>query len=161
MAGFFILLPRQVLRQAADAAGLIRRDLQRILESDELRDLAVWQARSSRQILRLSLHLGRAPGLGKHWPKGLLAAINLGQAILDLRQSGLPESVRALLSATLQRQLSPGSAAESLLALAQRESDGCTKAGLLNLAWTLEQSSDLLRFGLPGGKPESTPAPGA
>ena len=89
IAGLFMLLPPRVPRQAADAAARIRRDLQRILETGVRPDPSHWRAHATRQILRLSLHLGRAEGLGRCWPEGLLATLNLSQAA-DLFTFGLP-----------------------------------------------------------------------
>ncbi len=148
MAGLFILLPRQARRQAVDAASMIRRDLQRILESGDIHDPVAWRARSSRQILRLALHLGRAKDLGKHWPKGLLASINLGQAMIDLQGVGIPEPVKVLLTATLQQRISPTQASDALRALALSEADDQTKELTLRLSETLGQATGLLRFAL-------------
>jgi hypothetical protein len=148
MAGLFILLPRRVFRQAADAAQRIRRDLQRILESRGLPDSAAWQARSSRQILRLALHLGRASNLGQRWPRGLLAVINLGQAMIDQQRLGLPEDIQDLLTAVMQKRLPPETGAANLLAWAAEEADPSGRRLLERLGRSLAQSADLLTFGL-------------
>jgi len=145
MAALFMLLPHRAPGQARDAATLIRRDLQRILEGGDNPDLDLWRSRSARQILRLALHLGRAKDLGRRWPRGLLAALNLGHALIDLQAQGLPEPARALLAATLRGALPPGEAAQGLRGLpAARDGQA---ALLLRLAETLDQAGDLLTFG--------------
>lgn len=149
MAALFILLPRRPQRQAVDAAAAIRRDLQRILEAGGDTGPALWRAQGTRQILRLSLHLGRARKLGRRWPRGLLATLNLGQAMIDLREAGMPEAVRVLLAAALRQRMRPGSAAEALRALAEAQAGTEPRRLLLGLADALAQSADLLAFGLP------------
>jgi uncharacterized membrane protein YccC len=145
MAALFLLLPHRAPRQALDAATLIRRDLQRILGAATTLDRALWRARSSRQILRLALHLGRAKDLGRRWPRGLLATLNLGQAMIELQDLGMPETVKDLLTATLRQEMLPQSAVQSLSALAEGEAPGL-RSLLLRLGQTLEQAQELLTF---------------
>ena len=145
MAGLFILLPRRVHHQAVDAVAVIRRDLQRILESAAVQDPGAWRAQGSRQVLRLALHLGRAREAVRRWPRGLLAALNLGQAMIDLRAEGMPEPVRALLAGTLRRQIPPAAAVPALAALAA-SGEARTRQLTLRLAATLDQASDLLTY---------------
>lgn len=149
VAGAFILAPRRTQRQAADAAATIRRDLHRIIESDTLGDAADWHARSARQILRLTLHLGRAEGLGRRGPKKPLAALNLGQAMIDLQQLGMPEVVKVLLGALLQQKMPPQETALALHALADVADDERRAQALRTLAGTLELATEMLTFGLP------------
>jgi uncharacterized membrane protein YccC len=139
MAGLFMLLPHR----AADAATQIRRDLQRILSADVLADKHRWRARSSRQILRLALHLGRARDLVRRRPRSLLAALNLGHALIDLKEEGMPEAVKVLLAATLRREMTPGAAARTLVLLADAPGAAGTRHLVHNLARTLEQAGDL------------------
>jgi uncharacterized membrane protein YccC len=143
MAGLFMLLPHRALRQAADAATLIRRDLLRILSEEALPGKAPWRARSSRQILRLALHLGRARGLARRRPQSLLATLNLGYALLDLEEEGMPEEVRKILLATLRRELAPRSAARTLVLLADAPGAAGTKHLIGRVARTLEQVGNL------------------
>ncbi len=149
MAGAFILLPRRVRQQAEDAATVIRRDLQRIIESGVDHDPADWRARGSRQILRLTLHLGRAKVLGERWPTGLLAVLNAGQAMIDLQQLGMPEAVKVLLVALLQQKMSPRQTAKALHALADTTDDDNLGRMISRLANTLLLAADLLTFGPP------------
>jgi len=147
VAGLFILLPRRPHMQALEAAALVRRDLQRILEAAVPRDPSQWRALASRQILRLSLHLGRAPSLGRRWPRGLLATLNLGEAMLDLRLLGTPLAVQTLLAATLQQRLAPRPTAEALESLATLENRADVRQALQRVANTLNQAADLLTLG--------------
>lgn len=149
IAGPFILRPRRTERQAMDAAAVIRRDLQRILEAGTPSDAVDWHARGARQILRLTLHLGRARELGARWPAGLLAALNLGQAMIDLRQQGLPEVVKVLLAALLQQRMPPRETALALQAVADAETHAGRRQAIAGLAATLLLAADLLSFGLP------------
>ncbi len=149
MAGGFMLLPRRAVRQAREAAAVIRNDLRRMVEPDQ--DLAGtdWRARSFRQILRLALHLGRAKELGDRWPTGLLATLNLGHGIeqLHLQPAGLPTKAAALV--TLGRLAeAPREVAGALRRLADTEPADPLGPVLRTLATDLEQAEGLLRFGL-------------
>lgn len=150
MAALFMLLPQRARHQATDAAARIRRDLLRMLDADPAADPARWRARSSRQILRLALHLGRAKDLGRRQPQGLLAALNLGQAVIDLQAQGMPEAVRSLLVATLERRMPPRAAAQALMALVTPETGTGSGSGpvIQNLARTLDQAAELLALDL-------------
>ncbi|WP_332670890.1 FUSC family protein [Aromatoleum sp.] len=147
MAGLFVLLPRRAQRQAFDAAAVIRRDLQRILEADA-GDRLAWHARASRAILRLTLHLGRAKTLGERWPAGLVATLNLGHALIDLRKHGMPESVRTLLASMLQQKRTPRQTVTALDTLAGGIDDAGTRRQLGRLSLALDRAADLLTFGL-------------
>jgi len=149
LAGVFIFWPRRAERQAADAATMIRRDLYRIIDSRLNVDAVDWQARGSRQIMRLTLHLGRAEGLGKRWPEGLLATLNVGQAMIDLQRLGMPEAARALLTAMLRQQMPPQQAAQALFTLAEAADDDMHRKAIRALATMLSLAADLLIFGLP------------
>ena len=146
MAGLFILLPHRAPRQAEDAATRIRRDLLRILDADPGAEHAQWRTRSARHILRLALHLGRAKDLGRQWPQGLLATLNLGQAMIDLQEAGLPPEARAALAAALRQETRPQTAAATLLGLAEQSEAGSLQDLLRRVAITLEQAQDLLTF---------------
>ncbi|MDR3412024.1 MAG: FUSC family protein [Formivibrio sp.] len=148
MASAFILFPRRMRQQAEDAADVIRRDLRRIIESDSDNDPADWRARGTRQILRLTLHLGRAKELGERWPKGLLAVLTLGQAMIDLQQQGMPEAVKVLLGGLLQQKMSPQQTAQALHALALAIDEGPIKPMIQQLANTLVLATEPLTLGL-------------
>ena len=147
MATLFMLLPQRGPGQAVDAATRIRRDLQRLLEAFAAEDPTLWRARSSRQILRLALHLGRAKDLARRWPQGLLAVLNVGQAMLELAQAGMPEQARTILAATLRQETAPRAAAAALTDLAEGDGLGASLRPLLHrLSVTLVQAEDLLRY---------------
>ncbi|MEH3085071.1 MAG: FUSC family protein [Xylophilus ampelinus] len=92
VSALFLALPRREDKQLAEAVGAIRQDLRRMVaapgDAAAGRAAADWQARGSRQILRLMVHLGRAGQLGDRVPRGILAALNLGHALDRLRAAG-------------------------------------------------------------------------
>lgn len=153
VAGNYILMPRSMVRQADEAVGVIRRDLLRMVESEPGDALEDWRARGSRQILRLSLHLGRSKDLGERWPKGILAVLNLGHAIQRLREVTGTEGGSAkgdALSALQGLAEDPLRTARLLRALAATEAGEAMKWLLLDLASGLEASAELLTFGKDG-----------
>jgi uncharacterized membrane protein YccC len=154
VAGNYILMPRSSVRQAEETAEVIRQDLLRMIEPEPGAAIEDWRARGSRQILRLSLHLGHAKDLGGRWPKGILAVLNLGYAIEQLHEvpdavAG-PEKSEAFLAL---RQLAedPMRTAGALRSLAGRNAGEALRPLLLDLAEGLEKSADLLTFGQPQG----------
>ncbi|HEX3158059.1 MAG TPA: FUSC family protein, partial [Gemmatimonadaceae bacterium] len=128
VAGSFIALPRRHDRLAADAASLIRGDLRRVIEARADRDPVAWHARVGRQLLRLTLHLGRAKTLGERLPRGMLAALNLGHAVGDLHElqsAGIGGASAAWTRARAQRLIredigEPRKTAAALRALADQ-----------------------------------------
>ncbi len=150
VAGNYILMPRSSVRQAEEAVAVIRRDLLRMVEPVPGGAIGDWPARSSRQILRLSLHLGRSKELSERWPKGMLAVLSLGHAIERLH--GIPEpaagpaKVEAL--TTLQSLAeNPMHTARALRSLAEAKAGLPLDQALLDLANSLESSAGLLTFG--------------
>ena len=150
VAGNYILMPRSSVRQAEETVEVIRRDLLRMIEPEPGAAIEDWRARGSRQILRLSLHLGRAKDLGERWPKGILAVLNLGYAIEQLHETpdaiagpAKPEAFLVL------RQLAedPLRTAGALRSLAAGDDGEAVRPVLLDLAEGLEKSADLLTFG--------------
>jgi uncharacterized membrane protein YccC len=153
VAGNYLLMPRSSLRQAGEAVGMIRRDLLRMVEPDSGDAIEDWRARGSRQILRLSLHLGRSKDLGDRWPNGILAVLNLGHAIEQLHEA--PEASAGTTKAeafdTLRRLAEdPMRTAGSLRSLAGKTTEEGLRPLLLDVAEGLEKSADLLTFGQPG-----------
>ena len=150
VAGTYILMPRSSLRQVEETVGVIRRDLIRMVESDPGDAIADWHARGSRQILRLSLHLGRSKELTERWPKGMLAVLSLGHAIEQLHE--LPPSVAEPGKAEAFRALQhlaadPLGTAGTLRGLAGTRAGEPLRRVFLDLAQGLEASADLLTFG--------------
>ena len=78
-----------------------------------------------------------------------MAVLNLGQAMIDLQELGMPPAVQALAAAALRRELPPRAAADALRVLAQGDPDEPARRMVLRLADTLGQSVELLGFGLP------------
>jgi hypothetical protein len=149
VAGTYILMPRSSLRQVEETVGVIRRDLVRMVESDP-DAITDWHARGSRQILRLSLHLGRSKELTERWPKGMLAVLSLGHAIEQLHElppsvaePGKTEAFRALQHLAAD----PLGAAGTLRGLAETRAGEPLRGVFLDLARGLEGSADLLTFG--------------
>ncbi|WP_243294233.1 FUSC family protein [Geothrix mesophila] len=152
VAGSYILMPRSSVKQAEEAVGVIRRDLLRMVDPGPGDAIGDWRARGARQILRLSLHLGRAKDLGWRWPKGMLAVLSLGHAIEALHE--LPEtadgSTRAAAFGALRRLVEdPGGTAGELRRLAGVTPDVPLRQVLADLADGLETSAELLTFGQP------------
>lgn len=142
----FLLLPRRAPWQAADAARVIRHDLLRIVEPSADAHPGELQARLARQILRLTLHLGRAPELANRWPAGMLSVLNLGHAMIDLRQQKIPEQVRIGLIACLRQEASPAETVQALSALAHVDDNGPLCSVLAELNRTLLGAAELLSF---------------
>ena len=150
VAGNYILMPRSSVRQAEDTVGVIRRDLLRMVEPDPGEALADWRARGARQILRLSLHLGRAKDLGWRWPKGLLAVLSLGHAIEQLHE--IPDAVggsrkREAFDALRRLVEDPHGTARTMRTLADATPETALREVMLDLAKGLETSAELLNFG--------------
>lgn len=148
LAGGFIALPRSPQRQAIEAANVIRRDLLRLVESTADGDSTAWHAQGARQILRLTLHLGRAGELGDRWPEQLLAVLNLGEAILDLQRPGIDSAVKLQLIAWLQQQTTPEETAQALHTLANT-ADTVQANAIKTLASLVISSADVLEFSRP------------
>ncbi|WP_392562407.1 FUSC family protein [Orbus sturtevantii] len=83
ICGMFILLPRKPDSQALNAILSIQRDLDRMITSQSLVNKH-WYQQSTRQLLRLMLHLSRAGKLGDGAPNGSLSTLNVGYAIIML-----------------------------------------------------------------------------
>ncbi len=157
VAGTFILLPRRSTRQATDVAALIRRDLRRMINSAPASDSREWQARASRQILRLALHLGRAPELGNRWPNGLLAALNVGYAITRLHEAAVTDATVAQTKARALEVLqgfsnNPFGTARALRSLAGADNAPLHQV-LRELADVLASAAGLLMFGAAEQRP--------
>lgn len=155
MSMSFVALPRRFNRYAADAAGFIRSDLRRLLEGKAPEPPEAWKGRTSRQILRLMLHLGRAGELGKAAPPGLLAALNLGHAMVALRE----ESARLDLSPAARQaaeeamrhlqafEADPAGVANALSPLAAQADDGPLARAIMDVADALRGAEPLIAFG--------------
>lgn len=83
ISGMFILLPRKPDKQALNAILSIQRDLDRIIAAKDTVNKN-WYEQSTRQLLRLMLHLSRAGKVGDSAPDGLLSTLNVGYAITML-----------------------------------------------------------------------------
>lgn len=140
MAAPFILRPRVQERQALDAVAILRRDLMRILEARA--DAAGWYPGAMRQVLRLTLHLGRTGGMRG----GLLAVLNFGHALIDARQSGLPEHVLRTLRDALEERIEPQSARATLLTSAADCGDEGVAEKIRELARYVAEVGEVLNF---------------
>lgn len=144
----FRLLPRQPLRQARRAVREIVQDLHRLLNHPQ----PEWHPHTSRQLMRLSVHLGRAGELGDDAPSGLLAALNLGHAITRLQTASAapqstPEAGQALQILT-NFEKDPERAADELQSLAAASHP--LSEPLHAAATALRESRSLLEFATPG-----------
>lgn len=148
----FRLLPRQPLRQAQKVARQIVQDLYRLLrpgqKQPESGSASDWHAHTSRQIMRLTVHLGRAGELGSAAPAGLLAALNLGHALATL-QTAAQDTKNTQAAEALQRLTnftqSPDSAADEMEALARQTAPPMSDS-LSDIATALRESRSLLHF---------------
>ena len=155
----FMLMPRRPETQAINAADTIRRDLQRLARRQSSTD-GEWQAQTSRQILRLTLHLGRAQALSRRMPTGLLAVLNLGHAMAELGDFAAGSGTHA--NARPEEQLLAGQAmallaipdrdppdtSAALRALAARADQTLLADVIEDVAASLLESTTTLRFGL-------------
>ena len=158
VAGSFIWLPRSPERRAIEAADTVRRDLRRLIERRQDPAGGDWHAQTTRQILRLTLHLGRAEELGERLPAGMLAVLNLGYAIGDLHQAaqrppagsaahrGVMEALELLRTCAAVPELT----AARLRALAAGMDDAALAATLRDIADALLDGAALLTFGTAG-----------
>nr|WP_279341473.1 FUSC family protein [Geothrix sp. SG200] len=150
VAGAYILVPRSSVKQAEEAVGVIRRDLLRMVEPGPGDAIGDWRARGARQILRLSLHLGRAKELGRRWPKGMLAVLSLGHAIEQLHE--VPDTLggsvkREAFDALRGLVGDPHGTARIMRALAEAAPEPSLRDPMLDLAESLEGSAELLSSG--------------
>ena len=158
VAGSFIWLPRDPERRAIEAADTVRRDLRRLIERRQDPAGSDWHAQTTRQILRLTLHLGRAEELGERLPAGMLAVLNLGYAIGDLHQAAqrpssdgaAHRSVSAALELLRNCAAIPELTAARLRALAAETEDAALAATLGEIAAALLDGAALLTFGASG-----------
>ncbi len=155
VAGSFIWLPRDPTQQAAQAADTVRRDLRRLITRRLDLHGGDWQAQTTRQILRLTLHLGRAEEMGARLPSGMLAVLNLGYAIGDLQDvvrhapagSATRHAAQQALDLLARGIEIPELSAARLRALAIEVEDAALTDILAAIARTLVEGSALLTFG--------------
>lgn len=157
MSMSFVALPRRFNRYAEDAAGFIRQDLRRLIAGKAPEQADAWHGRTSRQILRLMLHLGRAGELGKAAPPGLLAALNLGHAVAALRRAiarpDLPPAARQTAEEAMRELMrfedDPVGVANALVSLASVATEEPIERALLDAADALRGVAPLIAFGKP------------
>ncbi|MNX82086.1 Fusaric acid resistance protein family protein [compost metagenome] len=155
VSGGFMLLPRRASQQAAEAARLIRRDLRRMMARKASRSSDAWHSKTARQILRLQLQLSRASELGESAPRGLLAALNLGQAIASLQEAAhrqeLPASARLAAAEALDVlalfESDPRATSDRLLHQAASLGDGVVSQAVRDAADALSEGAELYSYG--------------
>ncbi|HEY9279070.1 MAG TPA: FUSC family protein, partial [Eoetvoesiella sp.] len=151
----FRLLPRRFDPLVSDAAGVILRDLRRLISGTRARKDEDWQPRALRQTLRMMLHLGRANDLREKAPKGMLAALNLGNAVVDIRALTRQPGLSVWESQTLEEALetlsgfaeAPQHTAEKLLVLASQISNQAAAMALRDAAYSLIEGTRLFELG--------------
>ncbi len=141
----FLLHPRRPLHRIHEAATTIRNDLLRMLDVTYV-DAAKWQTRGARQILRLTLHLGREQAISERWPGGLLAALNLGHALGSLHAFGMPDTVRETMKAFLQGEKPFSEACSALQEAAATTNDPMQAGTIRAIAAEFESAGPLLAF---------------
>lgn len=158
VTGSFILLPRDPVVLASDAAQDIVNDLRRLGFGASRVTVAEWRPRALRQILRLMLHLGRARNLREMAPRGILAALNFGNAIIDIQSLSARPDLSTLSSRTLEHALgllsdfasAPSDNASKLLTLAGRVDEPVVVTALQDAAYALQQGAALFEMGHAG-----------
>jgi hypothetical protein len=154
VTGSFILLPRDTVMLASDAARNIINDLRRLSASKNKMAAIEWRPRALRQILRLMLHLSRASNLRESLPQGMLAALNLGNAIVDIHILLEQPDLDSQLSGALEDALilladfatDPQRTADKLIALADQADNGSVVIALTDAAYALQQGAALIEM---------------
>lgn len=153
VAGGFMMLPRRPLTQARTAASLICRDLSRLLQSP----YPDWRPQTTRHILRLINHLSQAGDTSQMvWThEGLLAPLNLGDAIQNLRrisadpQADSQSRQEALSALTWLKDFStdPANLSNRLRQQAQMSSYKPLAIALMETSAALQNGIGLFQFG--------------
>jgi hypothetical protein len=147
----FRLMPRRADRRAEAIASLIRRDLHRVATAQLPSDM---HRATPARVLRLMLHLSRAANLGDRAPGGLLATLNLGNAITGLQRQQAREDLDIVTMRTLDEALAalqdlsddPLGVADQLEQHAALTRDRPAATVLHDTAVALRQSACLLTF---------------
>ncbi|MBO9542028.1 FUSC family protein [bacterium] len=155
VSAWFMILPRRASKQAEEAARLIRQDLGRMMTRKASLSSEAWHPRTARQILRLQLHLSRASELGESAPRGLLAALNLGQAIASLQEAArsqdLPPSARSAAEKALNILSlfanDPWGTSDRLLHRAAALGDSVVSQAMRDAADALLEGAELYAYG--------------
>jgi uncharacterized membrane protein YccC len=150
----FRLVPRRSDPLAVDAARLILRDLHRLISGTRARKDEEWQPRALRQTLRMMLHLGRANTLREKAPKGMLAALSLGNAVVDIRtlirQPGLSvwesQILEEALDVLADFETEPRQTAERLLVLTSKVDTSAVATALRDAAYALIDGARLFEL---------------
>jgi uncharacterized membrane protein YccC len=153
----YVFMPRRFHVYAEEAAGFIREDLRRLISGKAPEKPEEWHGRTSRQILRLMLHLGRAGELGRSAPPSLLAALNLGHAVAAIRTvaalSDLPPVARKAAEDTLRAlqrfEDDPLGVANAIVPLAGTAQVPAVTQAILDAADALRGLEPLVTFGRP------------
>lgn len=140
----FILQPPPPGRLALAAAAEIRRDLRRLIESSD--GHTDWRARAPRQLLRLTLHLGRATALGERMPRAMLATLQLGYALGALYALPPDDTVQHAREALRTHAERPLEAVVALKTLAGECNEPEVRDTIEAVVDALEASREVLEF---------------
>lgn len=154
-SGGHLLMPRQSEIHAAAAAGSIRSDIAAMIVRFAPSARAGWNPHASLRMLRLLLHLRRAGDLGDAAPQGLLAALNLGHAVMDLQTLARDETRTAPMQSRAESALTmlagfsddPTGVADRLEPLATTPDDPALARAAGAAADALRAGATLFRFG--------------
>ncbi|MFD2182841.1 FUSC family protein [Rhodoplanes azumiensis] len=154
-SGAHLVMPRRSEIHAAGAAGSIRSDIAAMIVRFAPSARAGWNPHASRRMLRLLLHLRRAGDLGAAAPQGLLAALNLGHAVMDLqtlaRDESRPPAMRSRAESALTTLAGfaddPEGVADRLEPLATIADDPALARATGAAADALRAGASLFRFG--------------
>ncbi|MDC7785963.1 FUSC family protein, partial [Rhodoplanes tepidamans] len=156
-SGGHLLMPRRSEKHAAEAARAIRSDVAALVARAAPGARAGWDPHASRRMLRLLLHLRRAGDLGEAAPRGLLAALNLGHAVIDLHGLARDDSRTPAMRARAESALTmlagfsedPLAVAERIGPLADTRDDLALARAAGAAADALRAGATLFRFGAP------------
>jgi uncharacterized membrane protein YccC len=157
VTGGYALAPDPAQLRARASAGAIRRDLVGLIDASLREAAGEFHPRTARQLLRFMLDLQHA-GRGTEAPRGLLGALNLGYAIVALKEHqgrrDLDEATRTHVAAALadlrNADTSPEEVAVRLAARARQASDQGLAATLDDAADALREAAPLLRWACGG-----------
>lgn len=153
VTGGYALAPDPAQLRARASAGAIRRDLLRLVDADYSEAASEFHPLTARQLLRFMLDLQHA-GRGTEAPRGLLGALNLGYAIVALKERqgrrDLDAATRAAATAALielrNADTSPEEVAARLTARAAQAGHQDLSAPLHDAADALKEAAPLLRW---------------
>lgn len=149
VAAGYMTFPRTAERALRVTMRRLIRELERIQQGRRPVERADWQALSARLILRLMFHASHDPHR-RTTPEGMLAVLNLGHSLVDLKTMAGQHS-RAALATQALRELNgftqtPAETADRLSALAAQANDRWLAVTLALTARSLRSAAGLIQY---------------